>query len=225
MKKGGNILLGVILIIIGCILALNIFGITNIELFFDGWWTFFIIIPCVIGLFNEHEKTGNIIGICIGVFLLLCCQDVLDFDLMWKLLFPVVIIIVGLKLIFGGMFDKRRTEAMNKVNRDKMKTEAAVFSSANLNYDNEIFHGAEINAVFGGAKCDLRGAVIQEDVVIQASAIFGGIDIYVPENVNVKVTSNSLFGGVSNKHMNIRTEGTVTIYINATCMFGGVDIK
>ena len=36
---------------------------------------------------------------------------------------------------------------------------------------------AELEAVFGGMKCDLRNAVIQGDCVIHASAVFGGLDI------------------------------------------------
>ena len=44
-------------------------------------------------------------------------------------------------------------------------------------------------------------------------------------DVNVKVDSNSIFGGVDAKRHENRYENTRTIYINSTCMFGGVDIK
>ncbi|MEE1161236.1 MAG: DUF5668 domain-containing protein, partial [Acutalibacteraceae bacterium] len=76
MKKLSKILWGVVLILVGGIFALNAFDITDITVFFDGWWTLFIIIPCLVGIFSEREKTGNIIGLLIGVFLLLCCQNV-----------------------------------------------------------------------------------------------------------------------------------------------------
>ena len=56
MKNFGNILWGIVLIIIGLIVGGNALGITNIDIFFDGWWTLFIIIPCFIGLFKEREK-------------------------------------------------------------------------------------------------------------------------------------------------------------------------
>ena len=45
MKKAGNILWGIVLIVIGVIFALNALDITSIDIFFDGWWTLFIIIP------------------------------------------------------------------------------------------------------------------------------------------------------------------------------------
>ena len=81
----------------GVIWALNEFNIANINVFFDGWWTLFIIVPCGIGLFTEREKLDNIIGVAIGVFLLLCCQDILSFSMLWKLLVPAIIVIVSLK--------------------------------------------------------------------------------------------------------------------------------
>ena len=61
MKKFGNVLWGIVLIIIGLIIGGNALGIVNINIFFDGWWTLFIIIPCFIGLFKDDEKTGNLI--------------------------------------------------------------------------------------------------------------------------------------------------------------------
>ena len=72
---------------------------------------------------------------------------------------------------------------------------------------------------------DLRDSIINEDIVINTSSIFGGITVYIPENVNVKITSTSIFGGVSDERKNKNKEAKYTIYINATCLFGGVDIK
>ena len=96
MKNISRILWGIVFILVGGILALNLFGITDIDIFFDGWWTLFIIVPCFVGIFSEREKTGNIIGLLIGVFLLLSCQGIISFDLLWKLAVPVIIIIIGL---------------------------------------------------------------------------------------------------------------------------------
>lgn len=62
MKKFGNILWGLVFIAIGTIWGLNALGITQINLFFEGWWTLIIIIPCFIGLFRESDKIGNLVG-------------------------------------------------------------------------------------------------------------------------------------------------------------------
>ena len=227
MKKISNILWGIALISVGVIFALNAFGITDIELFFDGGWTLFIIVPCFIGIFSEREKTGNIIGLLIGVFLLLCCQDVLGFDILWKLAIPAIIVIIGLKLILGAVFGNKAIKLLDrsKENGENVKNGCASFSGQDLNFNGEVFDGAELTAAFGGLKCDLRNAIIEKDCAITATSIFGGIDIFVPDYVNVKINSNSIFGGVSDKNHHPAVQGAVTLYINATCMFGGVDIK
>ena len=227
MKKISKILWGIALIVVGGIFALNAFGLTDIELFFDGWWTLFIIVPCFIGLFSEREKTGNIIGLFIGVFLLLCCQNVLGFDMIWKLAVPAIIVIIGLKMIFSAVFGDKATKLLveSRQNGDNIKSGCATFSGQDLNFDGEVFSGAELTAVFGGVKCDLRNAVIEKDCAVTATSIFGGIEIFAPDNINIKINSNSVFGGVSDKNHRPTVQGAVTVYINATCIFGGVEIK
>ena len=227
MKKLSKILWGIALIVVGGIFALNAFGLTDIELFFDGWWTLFIIVPCFIGLFSEREKTGNIIGLFIGVFLLLCCQNVLGFDMIWKLAVPAIIVIIGLKMIFSAVFGDKATKLLveSRQNGDNIKSGCATFSGQDLNFDGEVFSGAELTAVFGGVKCDLRNAVIEKDCAVTATSIFGGIEIFAPDNINIKINSNSVFGGVSDKNHRPTVQGAVTVYINATCIFGGVEIK
>lgn len=227
MKKTGNIIWGIILILVGGVFALNALGIADIEIFFDGWWTLFIIVPSAIGLINEREKTGNLIGLGIGVFLLLCCRDILDFEMLWKLAVPVIIVLFGLKLILGAIFGEKANKLLleSRQNGSDVKNGCAIFSGQDLNYSGEVFNGAELTAVFGGAKCDLRNAIINRDCAISATAVFGGIDILVPDGVNVKINSTSIFGGASDKNHHVNIPGAVTLYINATCMFGGVEIK
>ena len=44
MRKLANTLWGIVLVVIGVILTLNALEITNINIFFEGWWTLLIII-------------------------------------------------------------------------------------------------------------------------------------------------------------------------------------
>ncbi|MGM9550679.1 MAG: LiaF transmembrane domain-containing protein [Clostridia bacterium] len=227
MKRISSILWGIILILVSAVLILNALNITNIDIFFDGWWTLFIIVPSFVSLFNNQDRTGSIIGLLIGVFLLLACQNVLNFDMLWKLCLPVIIAYIGIKMIFKGIFGNRSAEIMKKFkeNGETMKTAFAAFTGQNINFDDEVFTGCELTAVFGGIKCDLRNTVFESDVVINTCAIFGGVDILLPENVNLKVNATSLFGGVDDKkHQNFKGN-CYTVYLNSTSIFGGVDVK
>lgn len=224
MNKIKNIIWGIILTAFGIVLGLNALKITDINIFFDGWWTLIIIVPCFVGLFTQKEKAGNLIGIVIGVFLLLCSRDVLEYSMIWELGLPVLIVSIGVKMIMGAVFKNKKDRSV-KQNVERVSKYSAVFAGADANFSGETFNGAQITAVFGGATCDLRGAVIDGDSVINAVAVFGGIDIFVPEGVNVKVNSNSLFGGVDNPNHKSTVADSPTVYIDAVCLFGGIDIK
>jgi predicted membrane protein len=128
-------------------------------------------------------------------------------------------------MLLTGLFGNKANEIMKQLKLDgkEPKVGCATFSGCDMNYDGEVFEGAELTAVFGGVECDLRHAIIKKDCAIQVSAIFGGIDIFVPAGINVRVNSNSIFGGVSNKTSIY--PNAPTIYVSGICMFGGVEIQ
>lgn len=224
MKKFGDLLWGIVFIALGLIIGLNVTGVTHIDVFFDGWWTLFIIIPCFIGLFREQEKIGNLIGLTIGVALLAAAQGILAMDMVLKLIFPAILVAIGLGIIFKGLIQNSITEKIKTVNKNNLESYCATFSEQNVNMNGVDFKGANLDAVFGSVVLDLNGAHIAEDRVIHATAVFGGIQIKVPQGINVKVKSNSIFGGVSNK-VTHHTDNAPTLYINGSGIFGGVDIK
>ena len=89
MKKIGNKLWGILLIVLGVIFGGNATGLFNINIFFDGWWTLFIIIPCFISLFTERngmrravKKTSTITSDRYGI-LFDCCAKFFD-NIAWK---------------------------------------------------------------------------------------------------------------------------------------------
>ena len=227
MRKLGNTLWGIVLIIIGVILTLNALEITNINIFFDGWWTLLIIIPSAIELIARENKFWSAIWLIIGIILLLACRDILDFELIWRLTIPVIIILIGINLIFKDKLDKRM-EKKNKELKEKvegLEEYCATFGEVKADFNNQEFKGASLTAVFGSTDLDLRKAIINEDKLIKTCAVFGGIEIMVPENVNIKVKSTPIFGATSNKTNRKYDEKLPTIYVNSFCMFGGVDIK
>lgn len=222
MKKRTNILWGLAFIVIGIILGLNALEITNINLFFDGWWTLFIIVPCFIDLFDGDDLTSSIIGIIIGTSLLLCCQDVITFELIWQLALPVILILIGFSFIFrNSSFDK----ALLKKDKKDLAVYCATFGEQNIDLSNEKVKDCNLTAVFGEVNYNIEESKITEDIIIYATAIFGGINITVPKNVKVLVKSIPIFGGVSNKRKNPKDDKAVTIYIKGVSLFGGIDIK
>jgi predicted membrane protein len=215
---------GLVLIVIGVIIGLNSLEITKINLFFEGWWTFLIIVPCFIGLFNDKEgKVGNIIGLIIGLALFFSSRGILPFDILAKLIVPFILVMIGLSLIFKNTLQKNITAKINNA-QEGLENIVATFTEQKVTKEEEPFEGANLDAVFGGITLDICQAKLKEETVIKASSIFGGITIITPKDIEVKVKSTSIFGGVSN-HTKHQTNSKKTIYIETFALFGGIDIK
>lgn len=219
MKK--NMIWGLVLIIIGVLWGTNVIGLTNVSLFFDGWWTLFIIVPCIIGLINDKDKTGSIIGIILGILLLLGARDIINYGLVGRLIFPIVVVVIGISLLFKGSFDKE----ISKLNKNVKDNAYAIFSGKDLSFNKEEAKGSNLVSIFGGIKYDLRGSSLKKDIVINTYNFFGGVDILVDDNVKVKIKSTSFFGGVDDERSDKKDNSGNVIYINAVCFFGGVEVK
>lgn len=226
MNKISKLLWGIVLIVIGVVIGTNSLGITHINIFFNGWWTLFIIIPCFIGLLdNDKEgKMGNVVGLIIGVALLLATRGMFSFEIVAKMIIPLVFVAIGLSMIFNETIKNKVTVKVKEGKKNGLESIVATFAGQKVNKDDEEFKGANLDSVFGGIVLDLKRANIDKEAVIKASSIFGGIEIIVPNDVNIKVKSTPIFGGVSNKITN-RKENEKTLYIEAFCMFGGVEVK
>jgi len=224
MKDKGNIIWGILLIVIGIIIGLNSLGLADINIFFDGWWTLFIIIPSLIDIIKEPTKTGNYLWLALGIVLLLCAQGILSFKVVGKLIFPAILVCIGLSILLKDKVEAKVKEKIKSLNEDGLEEYYATFSGQEINPKGEEFKGASLNAAFGGIDLNLTETQIQKDTLINVTSVFGGIDIKVPSNVNVKVKSTSIFGGVDNK-VKKYNESLPTIYVKAFCLFGGADIK
>ena len=88
MKNLKSIIWGLVLITLGIIIGLNAFEIINVDIFFDGWWTLFIIVPCFIGIITEENKLENIIDNIKDTIVTIIIQVILLFFLFFFILSP-----------------------------------------------------------------------------------------------------------------------------------------
>lgn len=224
MKKkfDSGVLIGIALVILAVILLLNTMGITNINLFFKGWWTLLIIIPSLVELIRSEDKTVHAIFLFIGVFSLLASYGVVSYASFFSLLVPLLILFVGLSLIFRPLIYKEEYKEFKEL---KIKGEemGAVFSEEFIKNEKK-FKMASLNAVFGTLNYDISKAEIEKNAAINASAIFGAINIKVPKNVKVKVYPTTILGSIRNNVKEDDEEKDI-IRIRAMSLFGGIKIN
>ena len=223
MKKVSNILWGAVLVLIGVVWLINATGIASINIFFRGWWTMFIIIPSIIEIIKKPKDISSYIFLFVGVLLLLGARNIISFALIGKIIVPVILILIGISVIFKDSLTDKISDMIKEIDRDGNEVYTAAFSENKVNLVGDEFKGAKLDCVFGGITFDISDCDITKDFVIEASAMFGGIKIKLPRNVNVKVKSSGMFGGTDNKVSNTKEE-VPTIYIESFAMFGGVEI-
>ena len=228
MKQFKAIIWGLAIIALGVIFGGNAIGLFNFDMFFDGWWTLFIIVPSAVSLITEKERLQSLAFLGAGIIMLLAAQHVFEWDVAWKAILALFLILIGLSIIFRSIFHSKNDKEVEKKVKDAddktMDAQTAVFSGSERVYNDEVFSGSNMVAIFGGAELDLRKAKFTKDTVIKAFALFGGVEIKVPEDVNIKSKSGFIFGGISDDRKG-ESKGKYTIYLDAAGGFGGITIS
>ena len=84
-----------------------------------------------------------------------------------------------------------------------------------------------ISSVFGGAQINFAQADFEGTAIIDGSIIFGGVDIIIPSNWNLKNEMSVVFGGIEDRRTvtpNVSEAGK-TLILKGNIMFGGMEIK
>ena len=221
--KTSNFLWGLVFIIIGCILGVNALGIAHINIFFDGWWTLFIIIPAFINIFKDDDKEAAFVWLLVGVILLLACNDFISFDLVWKLAFPAILVLIGISIMFKDKVEKEvRVKIKESRKNEKRNTICATFEEKKIVADKK-YEDVTLETIFGSIKYDMRDVEIKKDVVLKTSTVFGSTKIIAPEGVDVKVSSSGIFKDTINKVKG--RDSKHTIYVDASTVFGSVIVS
>lgn len=168
-------------------------------------------------LFTDKDKTGGIIGLAIGVLLLLAARDIIAYGIVLRLFLTALAILLGIKLIVKSLCPSKK-HAVEEPHSEG--THFSAFTSEKNDFNGKDVNNAKIGAVFGGSVCNLIGTKIEDGSRIDIFCMFGGVDIIVPEKVNVNVNTFCLFGGVANKCTVKNTPySPVTLTINGCCIF------
>jgi class 3 adenylate cyclase len=82
-------------------------------------------------------------------------------------------------------------------------------------------------ALMGGCTLDLRQAEIEgAELVINAVAIMGGIEVIVPEGIQVEMTGLALLGGKDCRVRDVRpVPGSPVVHVRVFALMGGVTVR
>lgn len=176
----------------------------------------------------------TIIGIIFIMAALLRLADMwgilqLNWDHSWTAYFgPILLLYIGVELVIYS-FNKNPSQWLQRPvpqGEDGKRICCAVRLGADeYVYRGEQFHGARLDAFCGGLRLDLREAVISEDEEIDIHTFMGGVEMFVPDNVNIIAKSNSFLGGVGDETGKRTIPNAPCLHIVASNFMGGVTIK
>jgi Cell wall-active antibiotics response 4TMS YvqF len=156
--------------------------------------------------------------------------------LRWSLIWPLALMGAGVSMLLHALERKGLTErtpsgAIVGTSVADTLREWVTFGGVKRRLDTQNFQGGEMNAVFGGIEVDLRRANIAtpgREVVIDANATFGGIELRVPDTWQVVTRGMGIFGGYEDKTVPPRPAEGVTpprLLVTGYAIFGGVSIE
>jgi hypothetical protein len=91
-----RLFLGLALIVLGVLFVLDRSGLIDFNLFFDGWWTLFLIVPGIYSMTKQGIQFGNALLVCLGAFFLLDARG-------WnytQYILPAALVLLGVLIVF-----------------------------------------------------------------------------------------------------------------------------
>ncbi|MFP8958751.1 LiaF transmembrane domain-containing protein [Natrialbaceae archaeon A-CW3] len=133
---------------------------------------------------------------------------------------PVLVIAFGLSIILG----QYRSSVLST--DDAFTSAFAAFGGVEKRNTSRTFTGADLTAMFGGTELDLRDAEIAErPAQINAVAMFGGVDVIVPREWNVRMDVLPVLGGASDdRPRREESNEELDLVVTGFAAFGGVSV-
>ncbi|MGW6913782.1 DUF1707 SHOCT-like domain-containing protein [Kitasatospora sp. NPDC054939] len=126
----------------------------------------------------------------------------------------------------GGAQPAGRPRPAQPPARQESPTMLAVFGGASRKGRWRVGSQLRAVAIFGGVEIDLTDAVFESpEVVIEVAAVFGGVDIKVPENVSLHGGGVGIFGGFDVKEQTAADPYAPVVRVKGAAVFGGCEAR
>lgn len=233
-RGSGKVGFGVVIILIGLAIFLKqIDMLPYLNLRFT-WPIILIAIGLFIGIRNKFSNNAPFILMAIGVFNLI---PAFSFNIGTRevdsedLVIPAILIIAGLVMIVKPGKKKSWTGHTGMINSmTNMSLNADIlFGGRKEIVTSKEFKGGRVTATFGGAEINLMQADSSDkEIILDVRATFGGIEILVPSDWDIKNEIQPIFGTVEDQRT-IRIIPNVfnrkTLVLQGSCFCGGIEIK
>jgi hypothetical protein len=219
-----QLLMGLIIIGLGTLFTLNNLGLVEARQYLR-YWPGALILVGTLKVWQARRGAaggafGGLIFIVAGVWLLLETFDIVTINVFD--LWPLLLVFFGASLIWRGLRGGRCP-----VGTDGHSTISglAVLGGVHRGNNSRAFRGGDLTAIMGGCEIDLRQAAIDGEAVIDVFAMWGGIEIKVPEDWTISSRVVPILAGFEDKTRPQRGATTHRLLIRGFAIMGGIEVK
>jgi predicted membrane protein len=230
-----KMLTGFFVIAFGVLILLNQMNIDFPSILLS--WKLIIMMVGLVSLVKHNFKntTGYVLVLIGALFLF---NDFYPYTIQTRFIWPILIIVFGISIFIKALRSKKKESKFTEYTilseeKSEMKNDenyinsTAFFGGVTKNVVTKNFKGATISSIFGGTELNFTHADFENKVVVDVTAIFGGINIIVPSNWKIQSEITSVFGGIDDarKASMLNQDENKLLILKGNCVFGGVEIS
>ncbi len=230
-RGGDKTTFGLIVLVIGVLLLLKTLHILPYFSIHHLWPFILLAIGIMTGIKHRFMNAGSWVLILIGGL-----NIIPEFTFMGqsseRLVWPVVLIFVGMFILFRS---RKKKQCLQRMNVDTTTSnESSINVDVTFGGRKEIitskdFRGGSISATFAGAEVNLMQADSPtQPINLNISVAFGGVELVVPSHWEIQNDIRPSFGSVED-HRFIKTpnagEEKKVLVLTGSCSFGSIEIK
>jgi predicted membrane protein len=220
-----HIVFGVVVIVVGILFTLDNLNIVDGGAYLSRYWPAGLIAIGSAKMIEARRRgtglAGGTLFAVVGTWLLLDNLELVEASFLdfW----PILIVIAGVMIVWQGMRGQRTRAATG--DHDSVISAVAVLSGVTRRSSSLAFRGGELTAFMGGCDIDLRQAAIDGEAVIDVFAMWGGVEIQVPDTWRVIGRVTPLLGGFDDQTRPPQNAMAPTLVVRGVVVMGGIEIK
>jgi predicted membrane protein len=217
-----QLFMGLLIIALGILFTLDNLGLADARTYLRYWPAGFI----AIGAIKLWQARGGggvfaaLLFIIAGTWLLLESLAIVTVSF-WAL-WPIVLVLFGASMVWQGLSGEHHGPAEDA---NSTLSALAVLGGVNRGNNSRTFRGGDLTAVMGGCEIDLRQAAIDGEAVLEVFAMWGGIEIRVPEDWTVVGRVTPILGGFDDKTRPPQAAAAHRLIVRGVAIMGGIEVK
>lgn len=204
--------------------------------FWSACWISALIVWGIGGMLRR-VRLSNVLTAVVGVYFALSGLDLFRLELGWEILFPVLILVLGISLLLESFGRKGRRHSLFRISgpgrgstsemhvKDGFLFCNGAFSERRYNVVTPLLKSGDVSVCFGEYTLDFSGVeAVTDNCRIEVSTSFGETELRIPGRFRVELVGNTSFGEAE-IYGHPDPEPAGTIFIDGNVSFGELTVK